>query len=80
MDSDLNLLIMYISDEQLRRVAVKIKNGLNTELRENYKYFKEPEIFETLKNLLPSHISNSVEYIVGVKEITDIVLLEDKGE
>lgn len=79
MNDDLNLLVSYISKEQdLIKIAMNIKGGLNSREWEDHEYYRDPKILEFYKNNLPEHIANDIDYIVEVIGINSLHIIKNK--
>jgi len=69
MSNEIALLISYITkNENLLKVCLKLNKF------KDYMYFKEDHILKYYKSVLPEHISNNIQYIVEVEEITDCII------
>jgi len=71
MSDDLLLLIGYIYEEQLCKMALKIKNGMNLDIYSNFKYYKETSVEDELKTMMDIEF----DYIVSVEEIDNIEIV-----
>jgi len=74
MDDTLNLLLVVITkDKRYLKIALPIKGGMDKTIYDNYKYYREFEVFTQLMSYLPSHIVRDIDYIVEVTEIYSII-------
>jgi len=70
MNDDLNLLITFLSIyKTTMKVAIKIEHGMNSWIRENYKYYGEDDVLVFLKEKMPPHVKNDCDIILDIEEI-----------
>lgn len=74
MNDDLNLLITLVIDKSFVKVAVGIKNGLNT--FPDYMYFGEDDVINTYKLFIPSGWLTT-GFIIAVEKLDEIMCIEN---
>ena len=71
MNDDLNLLITFVSMRRtIDKVALNIEHGMNNDVIPDWEHIRGYDMAEKYTALLPSHISEDIDFIISIEEIS----------
>ena len=79
MNDYLNFVLLYVSvDKSLTKIALSIEHGLNRPIGDLVESWGCQAFLDVIKDIVPLHIANHIDYIVGVDSLFDVITITDK--